>query len=199
MCKKFLSTGLAVIMAFGSQAAVFAAEPQAFTAKDGVIDEQEGDVYYEIFVRAFRDSNGDHIGDFKGVEEAVPYLADLGITGIWLMPITGSGSAHGYDVVDYYAVNSDYGTMEDFESMLATCHEYGIEVIMDLVVNHCSWSNVWFQEALKGPTLEDGSANPYWDYFTFVPADANYVEKTADEIHAEEAAYLEEHGSMEGY
>lgn len=58
MCKKFLSTGLAVIMAFGSQAAVFAAEPQAFTAKDGVIDEQEGDVYYEIFVRAFRDSNG---------------------------------------------------------------------------------------------------------------------------------------------
>lgn len=199
MCKKFLSTGLAVIMAFGSQAAVFAAEPQAFTAKDGVIDEQEGDVYYEIFVRAFRDSNGDHIGDFKGVEEAVPYLADLGITGIWLMPITGSDSAHGYDVVDYYAVNSDYGTMEDFESMLATCHEYGIEVIMDLVVNHCSWSNVWFQEALKGPTLEDGSANPYWDYFTFVPADANYVEKTADEIHAEEAAYLEEHGSMEGY
>ena len=186
-------------MAFGSQAAVFAAEPQAFTAKDGVIDEQEGDVYYEIFVRAFRDSNGDHIGDFKGVEEAVPYLADLGITGIWLMPITGSDSAHGYDVVDYYAVNSDYGTMEDFESMLATCHEYGIEVIMDLVVNHCSWSNVWFQEALKGPTLEDGSANPYWDYFTFVPADANYVEKTADEIHAEEAAYLEEHGSMEGY
>ncbi len=199
MCKKFLSTGLAVIMAFGSQAAVFAAEPQAFTAKDGVIDEQEGDVYYEIFVRAFRDSNGDHIGDFKGVEEAVPYLADLGITGIWLMPITGSDSAHGYDVVDYYAVNSDYGTMEDFESMLATCHEYGIEVIMDLVVNHCSWSNVWFQEALKGPTLEDGSANPYWDYFTFVPADANYVEKTADEINAEEAAYLEEHGSMEGY
>lgn len=199
MCKKFLSTGLAVIMAFGSQAAVFAAEPQAFTAKDGVIDEQEGDVYYEIFIRAFRDSNGDHIGDFKGVEEAVPYLADLGITGIWLMPITGSGSAHGYDVVDYYAVNSDYGTMEDFESMLATCHEYGIEVIMDLVVNHCSWSNVWFQEALKGPTLEDGSANPYWDYFTFVPADANYVEKTADEINAEEAAYLEEHGSMEGY
>ena len=54
---------------------------------------------------------------------------------------------------NYYEVNSDYGTMEDFQSMLATCHEYGIEVIMDLVVNHCSWSNVWFQEALKGPTL----------------------------------------------
>lgn len=199
LCKQFLSTGLAVIMALSSQTAVFAKETQAFNAKDGIIDEQEGDVYYEIFVRAFRDSNGDHIGDFKGVEESIPYLADLGITGIWLMPVTGSRSEHGYDVVDYYTVNSDYGTMEDFESMLDTCHEYGIDVIMDLVVNHCSWSNVWFQEALKGPTLEDGSANPYWDYFTFIPADANYVEKTAAEIHMEETTYLEEHGSMDGY
>ena len=197
--KRFLSAGLAAIMAFGGQTAVFAEESQSFTAKDGVIDEQEGDVYYEIFVRAFRDSDGDHIGDFKGVEEQIPYLADLGITGIWLMPISDSGSQHGYDVRNYYEVNSDYGTMEDFQSMLATCHEYGIDVIMDLVVNHCSWANVWFQEALKGPTLEDGSANPYWDYFTFVPADANFVEKTADEIHQEEEAYLEEHGSMEGY
>lgn len=197
--KRLLSAGLAAIMAFGGQTAVFAEESQSFTAKDGVIDEQEGDVYYEIFVRAFRDSDGDHIGDFKGIEEQIPYLADLGITGIWLMPITDSGSQHGYDVRNYYEVNSDYGTMEDFQSMLATCHEYGIDVIMDLVVNHCSWANVWFQEALKGPTLEDGSANPYWDYFTFVPADANFVEKTADEIHQEEEAYLEEHGSMEGY
>ena len=197
--KRVLSVGLAAIMTLSGQVAVFAEESQPFTAKDGVIDEQEGDVYYEIFVRAFRDSNGDHIGDFKGIEEQIPYLADLGITGIWLMPITDSGSEHGYDVRDYYKVNSDYGTMEDFQSMLATCHEYGIEVIMDLVVNHCSWSNVWFQEALKGPTLEDGSANPYWDYFTFVPADSNFVDKTADEIHQEEEAYLEEHGSMDGY
>lgn len=197
--KRILSVGLAAIMILGGQVTVFAEESQPFTAKDGVIDEQEGDVYYEIFVRAFRDSNGDHIGDFKGIEEQIPYLADLGITGIWLMPITDSGSQHGYDVRNYYEVNSDYGTMEDFQSMLATCHEYGIEVIMDLVVNHCSWSNVWFQEALKGPTLEDGSANPYWDYFTFVPADSNFVDKTADEIHQEEEAYLEEHGSMDGY
>ena len=71
-----------------------------FTAKDGVIDEQEGDVFYEIYVRAFRDSDGDHIGDFKGLEEQVPYLADLGITGIWLMPVTASSSTHGYSVDD---------------------------------------------------------------------------------------------------
>ena len=101
MCKKrkwekrLLSAGLAAIMTFGGQTVVFAGESPAFTAKDGVIDEQEGDVYYEIFVRAFRDSNGDHIGDFKGIEEQIPYLADLGITGIWLMPITDSSSQHG--------------------------------------------------------------------------------------------------------
>ena len=170
-----------------------------FTAKDGVIDEQEGDVFYEVYVRAFRDSDGDHIGDFKGLEEQVPYLADLGITGIWLMPVTASSSTHGYSVDDYYDVASDYGTMEEFESMLETCHENGIKVIMDLVVNHCGGNNEWFLEALKGPTLEDGSPNPYWDYFTFVPSDANYVEKTAEEIHQEEEAYLAEHGSMDGY
>lgn len=197
--RSVLAAGLALTMAFGGQTAALAAESQSFSAKDGVIDEQTGDVYYEIFVRAFRDSDGDHIGDFKGIEEQVPYLAELGITGIWLMPITDSGSEHGYDVRNYYETNSDYGTMEEFESMLATCHEYGIKVIMDLVVNHCGCTNVWFQEALKGPTLEDGSENPYWNYFTFLPTDANYVEKTAAEIHDEEVAYLEEHGSMEGY
>ncbi len=194
-----LAMCLAMVMLFSGSMTALAAQPESFTARDGVIDEQPGDVFYEIFVRAFRDSDGDHVGDFKGVEEMVPYLADLGITGIWLMPINDSGSEHGYDVRDYYQVNSDYGTMEDFESMLATCHEYGIKVITDLVVNHCSSNNVWFMEALKGPTLADGSENPYWSYFTFVPADANYVEKTADEIHSEELAYMEEHGSMEGY
>lgn len=199
LSKKLVSASIAAAMILGSQTAVFAAQPESFTAKDGVIDEQPGDVYYEIFVRAFRDSDGDHIGDFKGLEEMVPYLADLGITGIWLMPITGSTSSHCYDVMNYYDVCSDYGTMDDFKSMLNTCHEYGIKVITDLVVNHCSWQNVWFLEALKGPTLEDGSANPYWDYFTFVPADANYVEKTAAEIHDEEVAYEAEHGSLEGY
>ncbi|MCI7813618.1 MAG: alpha-amylase family glycosyl hydrolase [Robinsoniella sp.] len=198
---KLMALGLASSMLIGNQAMVLASESSSasFTAKDGVIDEQPGDVFYEIFVRAFRDSDGDSIGDFKGVEEMVPYLADLGITGIWLMPITQSSSEHCYDVNNYYEVNSDYGTMEDFQSMLQTCHEYGIKVVMDLVVNHCGFKNVWFQEALKGPTLEDGSANPYWDYFTFIPSDANLVEKTAAEIHDEEVAYLEAHGSMEGY
>lgn len=201
MVNCLIACGLASSMLLGSSMMTFASESSSarFIAKDGVIDEQPGDVFYEIFVRAFRDSDGDSIGDFKGVEEMVPYLADLGITGIWFMPITDSGSAHGYNVRNYYEVNSQYGTMEDFESLLDTCHEYGIKVIMDLVVNHCGSDNVWFQEALKGPVLEDGSENPYWSYFTFVPSDANFVEKTADEIHSEEVAYEQEHGSLEGY
>ena len=197
---KFIAVGLASSMLLGSQLVSFAAEDSGarFTAKDGMIDEQSGDVFYEIFVRAFRDSNGDSIGDFKGVEEMVPYLADLGITGIWLMPITDSNSEHCYNVRNYYEVNSQYGTMEEFQSMLDTCHKYGIKVIMDLVVNHCGSDNVWFEEALKGPVLEDGSENPYWSYFTFVPSDAKFVEKTADEIHNDEVLYEKEHGSLEG-
>ena len=198
---RLIALGIGSSMLFAMPATAFASDLSStrFEAKDGIIDEQSGDVFYEIFVRAFRDSDGDSIGDFKGVEEMVPYLADLGITGIWLMPITDSGSEHGYNVRNYYEVNSQYGTMEDFQSMLETCHEYGIKVIMDLVVNHCGSDNVWFQEALKGPTLEDGSENPYWDYFTFVPSDANFVEKTADEIHNEEVLYEQEHGSLEGF
>lgn len=198
---RLIALGIGSSMLFAMPATAFASDLSStrFEAKDGIIDEQPGDVFYEIFVRAFRDSDGDSIGDFKGVEEMVPYLADLGITGIWLMPITDSGSEHGYNVRNYYEVNSQYGTMEDFQSMLETCHEYGIKVIMDLVVNHCGSDNVWFQEALKGPTLEDGSENPYWDYFTFVPSDANFVEKTADEIHNEEVLYEQEHGSLEGF
>lgn len=190
---------LSGMMVVSSGVPVFASADVEFSAKDGIIDEQPGDVYYEIFVRAFYDSNGDHIGDFKGIEEQLPYLADLGITGIWLMPITNSSSEHGYDTNNYYETNSDYGTMEEFQSMLDACHEYGINVIMDLVVNHCGFYNNWFLEALKGPVLDDGSENPYWDYFTFVPNDANFVDKTAEEIHEEEEAYLEEHGSMDGY
>ena len=71
-------------------------------------------VFYEIFVRSFRDSNGDGIGDFNGITEKLDYLQTLGVKGVWLMPINPSPSYHGYDVTDYYAVNPEYGTMDDF-------------------------------------------------------------------------------------
>lgn len=114
--------------------------------------------FYEIFVRSFKDSNGDGIGDFKGITSQLDYLndgdpkthSDLGITGIWLMPIMPSPSYHGYDVVDYMTVNQQYGSMADFKELVQECHKRGIRVIIDLVVNHTSSSNPWFQQAKAG-------------------------------------------------
>ncbi len=105
------------------------------------------DNWYEIFVRSFRDSDGDRVGDFAGITERLDYLADLGIGGLWLMPIHPSPSYHGYDVTDYRAVNPEYGTMQDFEDMLREAHARGIRVIIDLVVNHTSNEHPWFQSA----------------------------------------------------
>jgi alpha-amylase len=115
------------------------------------------DVIYEIFVRSFYDSNGDGIGDFNGITEKLDYLndgdpnttSDLGVTGIWLMPIFPSPSYHGYDVTDYYGVNPQYGTMDEFKTLLAEAHKRGIRVIIDMVFNHTSDQHPWFKEAKK--------------------------------------------------
>ena len=109
-------------------------------------------VFYEIFVRSFYDSNQDGIGDFNGIIEKLDYLndgdpntsTDLGITAIWLMPIMPSPSTHGYDVTDYYAVNSQYGTMDDFKELLSQSHDRGMHIIIDLPINHTSSQHPWF-------------------------------------------------------
>jgi alpha-amylase len=119
-------------------------------------------VFYEIFVRSFYDSDGDGIGDFNGLTQKLDYLNDgnpetdddLGITGIWLMPIHDSPSYHGYDVVDYRSIHPDYGTMEDFENFLAAAHDRGIKVIIDYVMNHSSNQHPWFLDAISGPDAE---------------------------------------------
>ncbi|MDF2821465.1 MAG: hypothetical protein K0R15_1906 [Clostridiales bacterium] len=126
-------------------------------------------VWYEIFVRAFADSDGDGIGDFKGLTAKLDYLSDLGISGLWLMPINESPSYHQYDVTDYYAVDPDYGTMEDFEAFIAACKEKKIEVIIDLVVNHSSSEHPWFVDASKGVDSE------YRDYYRWVDDDAEGI------------------------
>ncbi len=112
-------------------------------------------IFYEIFVRSFYDSNGDGIGDLNGITEKLDYLndgdpattTDLGVTALWLMPIHPSPSYHGYDVIDYYAVNPEYGTTEDFQRLLAEAHRRGIRVIIDFVMNHTSVEHPWFVEA----------------------------------------------------
>jgi len=123
-------------------------------------------VFYEIFVRSFYDSDGDGIGDFNGITAKLDYLndgdpntaTDLGVSALWLMPIHPSPSYHGYDVIDYYAVNHEYGTMDDFKRLLDEAHKRGIRVTIDWVLNHTSSQNPWFQQA-KDP------ASPYRDWY----------------------------------
>jgi len=102
-------------------------------------------VFYEIFVRSFADSDGDGKGDFKGLTSKLDYLEELGVTGLWLMPIHPSTSYHGYDVTDYYGVNPDYGTLDDFKQFLSEARRRGIKVIIDFVINHTSSEHPWFQ------------------------------------------------------
>lgn len=117
--------------------------------ESSVIGGGKGSVFYEIFVRSFQDSDGDGIGDLNGVTAKLDYLKDLGIKGIWLMPIQSSPSYHGYDVTDYYQVNRQYGTLADLQNLTKEAHKRGIAIIMDLVVNHTSSQNPWFVEAAK--------------------------------------------------
>ncbi|HET6433668.1 alpha-amylase family glycosyl hydrolase [Dyella sp.] len=104
-------------------------------------------VYYEIFVRSWYDTDGDGVGDLNGVTAKLDYLKSLGVSGIWLMPINPSPSYHGYDVTDYEAINPQYGSMADFERLLAEAHKRGIKVIIDLVINHTSSRHPWFVAA----------------------------------------------------
>lgn len=136
--------------------------------------------YYEVFVYSFWDSDGDGIGDLQGLISKLDYIndgddttdTDLGCNGIWLMPVNPSPTYHKYDVKDYYGIDPDYGTIEDFEELLAECDKRGIKVIMDLVLNHSSSQNPWFMEAcdyLKelGNGEPDAEDCPFFDYYHF--------------------------------
>jgi glycosidase len=107
-------------------------------------------VFYEIYMPSFKDGNGDGIGDFAGITSKLDYLQELGIDGIWLTPFYPSPKVdNGYDIADYKAIDSDYGTMDDFELFIKEAHKRGIRVIADLVLNHTSSEHPWFQESRK--------------------------------------------------
>ena len=126
--------------------------------------------YYEVFVYSFCDSNGDGIGDLKGLQSKLDYLQELGITGLWLMPVHPSTTYHKYNVSDYYAIDPAYGTLEDMKDLLADCQKRNIRVILDLVVNHTGFDHPWFQaaadylKALPAGQEPDSQACPYVDY-----------------------------------
>jgi glycosidase len=141
------TTLLFAALAFGLAGHVTAATPTT-TRHAPATHAAPSDVWYEIFVRSWVDTDGDGIGDLNGVTAKLDYLQSLGVSGIWLMPINPSPSNHGYDVTDYYGINPQYGSMQDFEKLLAEAHKRGIKVIMDLVMNHSSDQHPWFRAAL---------------------------------------------------
>jgi glycosidase len=122
----------------------------------------EHGVFMEIFVRAWRDSNGDGVGDLRGLTQSLDYLRDLGIRGIWLMPITKNADGdHGYATTDHRAIAPEYGTLADFDELIAQAHRRGIGVIMDYVVNHSAAANPLFEQARQGP------GNPWRDWYVW--------------------------------
>jgi maltose alpha-D-glucosyltransferase / alpha-amylase len=128
-------------------------------------------IFYELHVRAFRDGNGDGIGDFAGLTEKLDYLKDLGVDCLWLLPFYPSPlKDDGYDVADYRAIHPAYGTMADFERFLETAHGHGMRVISDLVVNHTSDQHAWFQVGRRDP------ASPFRDYYVWSDTDQRYLD-----------------------
>ena len=137
--------------------------------------------YYEIFLYSFYDSDGDGIGDIQGLISKLDYIndgdpttdTDLGFNGIWLMPIMPSTTYHKYDVTDYYSIDSDYGTLDDFKELIKECDKRGIKLIIDLVFNHTSSKHPWFKEAVSyleglGEDQEpDPKECPYVEYYNF--------------------------------
>ena len=119
-------------------------------------------VIYQIYPRSFYDTNGDGIGDLRGIIEKLDYLKDLGVTAIWMSPIYDSpNDDNGYDIRDYHKIMTEFGTMDDFDELLEKAHAKDMKIIMDLVINHTSDEHEWFQNALKDP---DGE---YADYYLF--------------------------------
>ncbi|MGW8226719.1 MAG: maltose alpha-D-glucosyltransferase [Anaerolineales bacterium] len=127
-------------------------------------------VFYEVYVRAFFDSNGDGHGDLKGLAQKLDYFKDLGIDALWLLPIYASPlKDDGYDIADYYAIHPDYGTLDDFKELLDAAHTRGIKVITDLVLNHTSDQHPWFQSARQG------QQDPYHDFYVWSDDDQKYA------------------------
>lgn len=123
--------------------------------------------YYEIFVYSFFDTNNDGIGDLNGVTQKLDYIKEMGFNGIWLMPIHPSPTYHKYDVKDYYAIDPAYGTLDDFKKLVDEAHKRGINIILDLVVNHSSSEHPWFKNACDSIRKNGSPSGEYADFYNF--------------------------------
>jgi alpha-amylase len=125
----------------------------------------EHGAFMEVFVRSYQDSNGDGVGDLRGLTQRLPYLQALGIRGLWLMPVTASGDHdHGYAVTDYRAIEPAYGTLADFDELVRQAHARGIGIVIDYVINHSSWKNPLFVQSAASKT------NPWRDWYVWEDA-----------------------------
>lgn len=136
----------------------------AISTKPADVSQWPSAVNYEIFVQSFADSDGDGIGDLNGVTQKLDYLHDMGVRGLWFMPLSPSPSYHKYDVIDYKGIHPDYGTLEDFKNLLAEAHKRDMKIIIDFVINHTAADHPWFKDAVTGPDAK------YRDYYVW----ANY-------------------------
>jgi glycosidase len=156
----------------------------------------QNDVYYEIFVRSFADSDGDGIGDLNGITNNLDYLEQLGVTSLWLMPINEGPSYHGYSITDYYDIESDYGTLDDFQNLIDKAAEKDITILMDLVINHTSDQHPWYTEAQYDET------SLYRDYYIWTgdnTAYASFVGGMVDLNLGNEAVVEEIHHMIDFY
>ena len=141
--------------------------------------------WYEVFVRSYQDSDGDGIGDLQGLISRLDYISEMGWDGIWLMPVMPSPSYHKYDVVDYFDIDREYGTLDDMRALITEAHARGIEVIIDMVINHTSTMHPWFQAACSA--LREGTESPYIDYYNFQQqAESAYVKVEGTDGYYEE-------------
>ena len=145
---------------------------------EGLDMENNHRVFYEIFVGSFSDSNGDGIGDLRGIINRMDYLNDgdpasgksLGIEGIWLTPVFLSPSYHKYDVTDYYQIDPSFGTTDDLKELVALCHERDVKLILDLPLNHTGARNSWFRY-FRNTHLSGNPSNIYYDFYTWLDPD----------------------------
>ena len=164
------------IPAAASPAAAPSAAAACVPAVTPVAKPWNAGVWYEVFVRSFADRNGDGVGDLRGLTSRLSYLndgnaastTDLGVSGLWLMPIFKAASYHGYDVIDYRTIDPDYGTLADFRALVAAAHQRGVKVILDLVLNHTSDQNPWFKASAAGDPA-------YRDWYIWSDTDPGYL------------------------
>ncbi len=126
----------------------------------------QNDLYYQIFVRSFADSDSDGIGDLDGITQNLDYIESLGVTALWLMPVNPSPAYHGYSITDYYDIEEDYGTMEDFEELIQAAGERDIKIVIDLVINHTSDQHPWYVSA------RSSTSSSYRNYYIWTGSTA---------------------------